>query len=292
MTHRVSLCICTMNRPEDLKKCLASVERSLARPHEVLVSDDSRDEAIQRANREVVGGFAGAAYLAGPKRGLSANRNNCLRLISGDLVVFVDDDVMLHPEFLKRGPEEYDRLRALHGTGRIIVTGYEIQPGFRAVPSNLSFLGFYTGKVPDTGEPDAICINSTLFPAELFTRARFDENILYGTEERDMSIHAAHLGYRTLYSPDLCNYHYPSPVNRGLYNRSMFVSRFYFGFKRYWLYGRSPVKFALFNVYALANAIGNRLKAARFSESLLVVGAFFEAWRLFVSKLRENARNP
>ena len=292
MSHRISLCICTMNRPEDLKKCLDSIVRSMAAPHEVLVSDDSPDEAMQRANREVVAGFAFAEYLAGPRRGLSANRNNCLRRITGDLVVFVDDDVVLHPEFLKRGPEEYDRLSTLHDTNRILVTGYEIQPAFRAFPSNLSFLGFYTGKVPDAGDPDAICINSSLFPAELFDRAWFDENILYGTEERDMSLHAAHLGYRTFYSPELCNYHFPSPVNRGAYNRSMLISQFYFGFKRYWLYGRSPVKFILFNVYALANAVGNRLKAAKFTESFLVVGAFFEAWRLFLAKLRPEARRP
>jgi glycosyltransferase involved in cell wall biosynthesis len=292
MERRVSLCICTMNRPEDLRKCLGSLAGSLAAPFEVIVSDDSRDERMQGKNREVVADFPGVTYLPGPKRGLSANRNNCLGHVTGDLVAFVDDDVVLHPSFLLKGSEEHGRLSRLHGTEKIIVTGYEIRPDGEARPSNLSFLGFYTGRVPDNGSPDAVCINSSVFPAALFRAARFDENIFYGAEERDISLHALHLGYRILYCPDLANYHFPSSVNRNLYNRPLVTSRIYFGLKRYWLYERSVPKFVLFNAYALANAVGSRLKEMKFREGFQAAGAFFEAWRLFRSKVRHDGSRP
>src|SRR5947209_15783746 len=175
-----------MNRPVDLRKCLASAQTSRYTPHEVIVSDDSREE-IAGTVRKVVEEFPGVRYLPGPRRGLSANRNNCLRNVNSDLVVFIDDDVVLHPEFLGEGPKEYERLCAVHGTDRILVTGHEIRPDGLGLPANLNFLGFYTGKLPDEGEPNSICINSTLFPASLFRKTGFDENLSFGSDETDIS---------------------------------------------------------------------------------------------------------
>ena len=285
MALKVSLCICTMNRPEELRRCLASLAGSEAPPYEVIVSDDSTDDVTDAVQR-VVRDFPVATYLRGPRKGLSANRNHCLRNASGELIAFVDDDVVLHPEFLRRAPEEFDRLVGHHGTDRVIVTGNEIRPDGRYTPSNLSFLGFYTGELATGQSPGAICINSTLFPAALFQEAVFDENIFFGAEERDISLHAVHLGYRIHYCPELTNYHYPSGINRPLYDRVVVISRVYFGLKRYWLYERSPAKFLVFNFYVLANAVGNRLKTFKIREALYTMSAFVRAWSLFRSKMR------
>ena len=271
-----------MNRPEELDKCLGSLATSLAAPHEVLVSDDSREPAMQGKNRDVVGKYPAARYLPGPRRGLSANRNNCLNQVTGDLVAFIDDDVILDASFLKLGPEYYDEACRSLGTIKVLLTGNEIRPEGRAYPSRLNFLGFYTGEPPLGEAPDAIGINTTIFPKTLFDEARFDENIRFGTEERDISMHALHLGYRIVYRQELTNYHFPSPVNRDLYNHWVVSSQIYFGLKRYWIYDRSLSKFAFFNLYALANAVGSRLKVFKFKESVLAARAFFEAWRLFL----------
>jgi glycosyltransferase involved in cell wall biosynthesis len=256
----------------------------------VIVSDDSREELAPRV-REVVERFPGVRYLRGPRAGLGANRNLCLRHASGTLVSYVDDDVVLHPDFLDRGPKEFDRLCRELGTDRILLTGNQIMPWGLSVPSNISFLGFYTGRLPDDEKPNAICINSTFFPARLFRETKFDENYRFGSEEVDISFEAAHLGYRIVYRGDLTNYHNQSDINRDLYSKVVLQSRVYFGLKRYWIYKRSLGNFVLFNLYAFANAVGHCLKHLRFRDSISAVAGFGRAWRMFVLRLRQDARN-
>lgn len=284
MSLSVSLCICTMNRPDDLATCLASIAALPARPHEVLVSDDSKDPSLIEANRRVVAAHPGVTWVKGPSRGLSVNRNHCLDRVTGDLVVFVDDDVTLHPDFLQKGAERFERLAREAGNDRFVLTGHEIQPTGPGYPSRLNFLGFYCGRPPEGVPPSAICINATLFPRSLFDRARFDEHIRFGAEERDISFQATWLGYRIVYDPGLNNFHNPSPVNRDLYEASTVIGRVYFGLKRYWVYERSLPRFVAFNALVLANAVGNRLKALRFRDSAMVIGAFGTAWRLFLQR--------
>lgn len=274
-----------MNRPDDLRNCLASLATSRARPYEVIVSDDSREDLADRV-RQVVERFPEVRYLRGPRAGLGANRNHCLRHASGTLIAFVDDDVVLHPDFLERGPVEYERLCGEHGTDKIVLTGNQIMPYGLSVPSNINFLGFYTGHLPPDGNPNAICINSTFFPAALFREAEFDENFFFGSEEADISFQAAHLGYRIVYRGDLTNYHNQSGINRDLYDKVVLQSRVYFGLKRHWIYQRSIVRFALFNIYAPFNAVGHCLKSFRFRESVAAIVAFLRAWKMFRAKLR------
>ena len=292
MRPTVSLCICTMNRPGDLSACLDSVAALPAPPHQVLVSDDSRDVAMLEANRTVVARHPWATYLKGPSRGLSANRNHCLDRVIGDLVVFVDDDVLMHPDFLEKGPALFEELVGTVDGRDLILTGHEILPLGFGYPSRLTFLGFYDGAEPPREAPEAICINATLFPGKLFSRARFDEQIIFGAEERDFSFHALHLGYRILYHPELMNYHNPSPVNRDLYKASTVISRVYFGLKRYSMYQPSVARFLAFNIYVLANAVGNRIRALQFGEAVMAANAFLKAWKLFLKGPRPKAARP
>ncbi len=286
---RVSLAICTMNRPVELGRCLTSVTASRLLPDQILVSDDSNTPELQSATAAVAGKHSAVRYLEGPRKGLSANRNNCLRWITGDLVVFVDDDVVLDPGFLEAGVRRYMAECDAAGTSRIILTGHEIRPDGAYYPSFLTFLGFYAAGDPGGGRINATCINSTLFPSGLFREALFDEAILFGAEERDISLHALSLGYRLTYAPDLRNYHYPSPINRDIYKRSAIVSRIYFGLKRYWLYERSVAHFAAFAVYAPLNAAGNRLKQGRFSEAWDALRACRDGWSLFRAHLTSRS---
>ncbi|HEY9832558.1 MAG TPA: glycosyltransferase, partial [Stenomitos sp.] len=75
-SYSISLCICTMNRPDELDRCLESVFQSVEQPDEVIVSDDSpNSEPIQA----IVAKYPGAVYQHGPRRGLGPNRNACIR---------------------------------------------------------------------------------------------------------------------------------------------------------------------------------------------------------------------
>lgn len=244
MRPRVSVCICTRNRPQELRRCLGSIARSTLRVDEIVVSDDSTDEHtadMLRANRNE------ARYLKGPRAGLGANRNRALLAVGGDYVLFLDDDACLGETFLERALG----CAAAHADkSRIIVTGCENNYGTIVRSHAQSFLGFQ--HVPYGGDTGlkTIVINSTLFPRGLFEVARFDEKLVYGYDEVDIASQAICHGYHIVHSEGAVNFHYPSPVNRSYYKPYLDVSRLYVTFKRYALYEKSYVKAVSFAALA------------------------------------------
>lgn len=90
-----SLIIPTCNRPEFLESCLnvvASLKKSLSNSeYEVIVTDDSLDDGTRLM---MASKFPQFSWLAGPKRGPAANRNNGARKALGRWLIFLDDDVI------------------------------------------------------------------------------------------------------------------------------------------------------------------------------------------------------
>lgn len=84
--------ICTRNRTADLERCLKSLYAGRAQPAEVLVVDN----APGLGNTKVVVETFGARYVAEPKSGLSVARNSGVRAASHEVLLFTDDDVVLH----------------------------------------------------------------------------------------------------------------------------------------------------------------------------------------------------
>lgn len=253
----LSLCICTMNRPDELRVALQSIADGSEFPHQVIVSDDG-----DGSSRAIAEEFPGVLYQNGPRRGLGANRNACVAAATGDSIAFIDDDVKVSHGFVARASLPLPTMG--------IVTGWELNhstdPAHKVTPHNPSFLGFQREDPKDSFR--SIVINATVFPSELFAVALFDEQIKYGYEEIDIARHATSLGYEISYDDELHVEHFPSPVNRGLYASELNVSRLYITYKAYYRYDRKPLKAALFNLVAgvhhMLHAIKNRqsLRAA------------------------------
>lgn len=94
----VSVAICTRNRPESLRRCLASLHaldpspEELAAGFEILVVDNAPpDDGTRRA----VEAFPGVRYVLEPKPGLNFARNRALHEARGEILAFVDDDVVV-----------------------------------------------------------------------------------------------------------------------------------------------------------------------------------------------------
>jgi GT2 family glycosyltransferase len=94
-----SVIICTRDRPGSLRECLASLERLSDRPDEILVVDNASRTS---ETREVVREFPGVRYLFEPRPGLDLARNTGVRHTSGEIIAFTDDDVVVHPDWIKR----------------------------------------------------------------------------------------------------------------------------------------------------------------------------------------------
>lgn len=100
---RLALAITTHERPDALAAVLASVSRQSASPAEIIIADDGSGEATQ----VVVEGFTRSSFV--PVRAVSQPhagfrvarlRNLAIAATNAEYIVFVDGDMLLHPEFI------------------------------------------------------------------------------------------------------------------------------------------------------------------------------------------------
>jgi hypothetical protein len=94
----VAVAVCTRDRPELLRSCLASLLDGEVRPAEIT---RRRQRPPDDRTRELVAEL-GVRYVREPRPGLDFARNLALRAASGDVVAFVDDDVAVDADWLAR----------------------------------------------------------------------------------------------------------------------------------------------------------------------------------------------
>jgi GT2 family glycosyltransferase len=113
---RFSVVIPTRGRPDSLRGTLESLARCDPEPEEVLVVDG--DPA--RSAEGVVGeALPRARYLA-TEPGLTRQRNAALAGCTGDVVLFIDDDVALDSALFAHLAEAYRDPSVVGATGRVI----------------------------------------------------------------------------------------------------------------------------------------------------------------------------
>ena len=100
---RLTLAMTTYERPDALAAVLATLARQTDAPDELVIADDGSGETT----RAVVERFACTArypvhYVRQEHRGfrVARLRNLAIARASGDYVVFVDGDMLLHPQFV------------------------------------------------------------------------------------------------------------------------------------------------------------------------------------------------
>jgi GT2 family glycosyltransferase len=101
MKPTLSILIPTRQRPAELDLCLSEISKQSSElndfPIEIIVSEDSLD----RSSKSVVTCYSKACWIQGPQRGPAANRNHAATKATGKWLLFLDDDVLPQPGFLK-----------------------------------------------------------------------------------------------------------------------------------------------------------------------------------------------
>jgi GT2 family glycosyltransferase len=234
----VSVCITTRNRPDELRRCLRSVERSATSIRQVIVSDDSTDD---RTYRMISSEFDSAQYLKGPRKGPGANRNNAVRRATSDYVLFLDDDACLGDSFLHEARACLAQYSNHSNHRRAIVTGLYKEHGKLIYPHEQDFLGFQSVDCKNKRIVDAMVIGSVLFPRELFDELRFEELTYY--DEIDLATRARARGFDILLCKSAINSHYPPEVDRDIVDPPLAsASRIFVTYKRYAYTEKNPTK--------------------------------------------------
>ena len=128
MSLTVTVVVCTHDRPGHLRRAVEGVLAQTRLPVELIVVKDSPGPPAEEL--AALASAAGVAYRAVnmPAPSLPASRNRGMELAGGDVVMLLDDDMLMPPEFLG----ELLALYEADGDGR--VGGIGVTPALRSAP--------------------------------------------------------------------------------------------------------------------------------------------------------------
>ena len=212
---KVSIIICTYNRPDSLAVCLRSIKAQFLKPDEVVVvEDDSTSKIIKVMEKfNQCDKFKLTHILTGKRSGLPAARNTGVRAAKGDILAFIDDDVILPPNWLSEIVKCYQETNA-DGVGGYIhdvlslkdekPTGDFLSSFFYRLISAIRLVFFYNkvGKLSPIGLPYAHLNLQTdgyrevdyfqgcnmSFRREVFDYCQFDESYGFREKEEDFCL--------------------------------------------------------------------------------------------------------
>lgn len=210
---RASFIVCTRNRASALAACVDSIQAA-CRSHAtfaaelVIVDNGSSDGTADCLARLAAGSPLPMTLVLEPRPGLSAARNAGLDRARGSLLVFIDDDCQLHPDYLRDLERHYaDGMPCVRG-GRVelgdprdlpftIKRSRQREQMNRAVPPG----GFVLG------------CNMTMSREVASRIGRFDERFgvgapLRSAEDTDYLVRAFLAGVEVEYVPDMVVFHH------------------------------------------------------------------------------------
>lgn len=88
----ITVAIATLDRPESLARCLDGVLNGLVLPAEIIIVDQSRENATQSHIAGTDRGDGRIIYVRQERCGLSASRNAAIRCARQPIIAFTDDD--------------------------------------------------------------------------------------------------------------------------------------------------------------------------------------------------------
>lgn len=154
----VSVIIPTLNRPDDLRAALESIAKQTRFPDEILIVDQSSDDRtrhviarIQAMRPDMASRFH---YVRQEEKSSAKARNRGLDRASGDVLSFLDDDVVLHEcyfekilEFFGKNPE----IAALSGNARVTWPWSGWKWALRQAIHRVFLINHYNGRMTASG---------------------------------------------------------------------------------------------------------------------------------------------
>ncbi len=205
---RTSVLISSRGRPDFLSAVVASLQAGDDVPDEIVIVDQSAEAHPTLGLPDPSPPGEGTApivrYRWHPDRGLSRGRNEALTIASGELLVFVDDDVTVPPDWFGR----IVAAAVAAGPGAVItgrvVAGDAERPGAFA-PS----LSIGAERVVHRGRPGCdvlLPLNMALFRSAFEAVGPFDERLGAGarfpsSEDNDLGFRLLEAGFEIIHDP-------------------------------------------------------------------------------------------
>lgn len=208
-TVPASVIIPSRDRPALLRECVASILDGNEVPRELIVVDQSVAENRAVAELGQVNGCL-VRYQRSTATGVSAARNEACALAGENILVFIDDDILVAPDWLGAMVRavESERGSALI-SGRVLSIDTREAGGFAPSLMQEEQPKMYEGRIWN----DVLFSNNMAFARAIFNRVGpFDTRLGVGAPYRaatdnDYCFRALEAGYRVRYVPDAVVYH-------------------------------------------------------------------------------------
>ena len=255
---KISIVIATKNRFRDIIKCIESILIQTLLPDEIVIVDSSDTQELKSKIKELKLEKTKIIYLH-TKPGLTYQRNVGIKASSGDVVIFLDDDVILDNDYTKEIMRVFnDDLEKKVGgiMGNIINNTekqsqsliYSIKMAIYTIFATIFFFNkIGNGKFRLSGFPsypygvnkilNVECLPGglTAYRREVLNELKFDEN-LHGycfMEDDDYSYRVSRK-YINVYTPYAKVIHNVSPIARDYQyaKMKMLIENHYYLFKK------------------------------------------------------------
>lgn len=232
----ISVVLATYNRAESLRATLGCFSSLLCPPDltwELLVVDNNSADATAT----IVRGFAETArfpvrYIFEQVQGRSAALNAGIVAAQGDIIVFTDDDVLIHPDWLSKVKETFGSFECSAVAGKVVPLWSHSKPDWLDMEGQFAVVNFDLGdeckeiNTPPLGANSAFRKNvfarHGLFRLDLGVRGSRHTITCDDTEFGGRLIAA---GERIIYCPTAIIYH---PVDPERTTKRYFLSWYYY----------------------------------------------------------------
>jgi GT2 family glycosyltransferase len=231
----VSVVVASRHRPDLLRSCIASVLACPYEPFELIVVDNGPDQPDSaELVRGIAAGDSGVRLLQEPLRGAARARNLGLAGARGEVVAFVDDDVVLDPGWLEAVASAFSAVDKV-GCVTCLIMPVELE-----TPAQLwleEYGGFAKGferwvadldrhRMPDPLYPWSAGVYGSgagmAFDTQLLRAAGgFDVRLATGGEDLDLFLKVLFAGRRIVYEPSAIAWH-RHPREYAALQRTMF----------------------------------------------------------------------
>jgi GT2 family glycosyltransferase len=122
-----AIILITRERPEDLRRCLASVVTARLPGSPIIIVDQSRSDDTELIVRAVMAEHGGIDYIRSTRAGATTARNEGASRAVHDVLLFIDDDCEVDPGWARAWADVFDSNSAIGlGFGTVSAPPYDI----------------------------------------------------------------------------------------------------------------------------------------------------------------------
>lgn len=231
---KTSIIICTKDREEDIKKAIGSIANQMHLPDELIVVDAGTNPSLQSELKALIPDRIKFIYINSTP-GLTRQRNIGIKHCSSDIIMFIDDDCILEPGYVKAVVKTFESDSSA-SIGAVIGNITNIEPEKFSMMARINkFISRCMTKIfllTELGDGSLKASGLTSYPylskkshyvhslggncmsfrRSLFKQIAFDERLdgYCCYEDLDIARQVIGTGYKIYYEADAKLAHYPS----------------------------------------------------------------------------------